>query len=226
MTQQQARIISNDELAVLVKVMRDARKWTQEQLAEISSLNIRTIQRVENGASASFDTRRALARSFEANDIDCFNKVHIFPTQEEIETAVQKAKIEYLTLDAKELNTGRLVGDLAEWCQSDMSTCDFELPFEVEHAYAEFLDCFRDFRDCAELYSSVEKLTIHNSFDSYLNVIESNGFCIKYAKRTTILKANQSKETDLPLNLVYISIFSKKQAPNQFFVTRKIKFQF
>ena len=225
MTQQQARIISNDELAVLVKVMRDARKWTQEQLAEISNLNIRTIQRVENGVSASFDTRRALARSFEASDIDCFNKAHIFATQEEIETAFHKAKTEYLTLDAKELNTGRLAGDLAEWSRSDMSTCDFELPFEVEHAYAEFLDFFRDFRDCAEFYSQVEKLSVYKSFDGFLNVIDSKGFCIKYAKREVILKANQSDQKDLPLDIIYLSIFPKKQAPDQFSVTRKIQFK-
>ncbi|AWL27897.1 helix-turn-helix domain-containing protein [Acinetobacter defluvii] len=226
MTQQQARIINNDELAILVKVLRDARKWTQEQLAEISNLNIRTIQRVENGVSASFDTRRALARSFEASDIDCFNKAHVFPTQEEIETAIHKANTEYLILDARELRTGRLVGDLAEWCRSDMSTCDFELPFEVQHAYAEFLDLFRDFRDCAELYSQVEKLTIYNSFDTYLNIIQSNGFCIKYAKRAAILKANQSGEIDLPLDIVYLSIFPKKQVPDQFSVARKISFKF
>jgi len=76
--QQQARVISNEELATLVKIMRISNSWSQEQLAELTRLNVRTIQRVENGKGASFDTRRALAVAFESNDIDGFNKSNIF----------------------------------------------------------------------------------------------------------------------------------------------------
>lgn len=224
MTQQHARIISNDELAALVKLMRDARKWTQEQLAEITGLNIRTIQRVENGASASFDTRRALAIAFESNDIDCLNKAHVFLTQEEIEETVNKIEKDYLTLDAKKLNNGRLVGELAEWSRCDMTSCDYELPLNIQQIYAEFLDYFRDFRDCVELYNQVDKLRIYNDFNVLLETIELDGFCVKYAKRTVSLKLNQNEGGIIPMNLVYISIFPEKQVPNQFLVSREIDF--
>ncbi|MEG0324500.1 MAG: helix-turn-helix transcriptional regulator, partial [Raoultibacter sp.] len=65
-TQQSAihRNLNPQELAVLVKLYRELRKWSQEQLAEIAGLSTRTVQRVEEGLPASTDTRRALARAF------------------------------------------------------------------------------------------------------------------------------------------------------------------
>jgi transcriptional regulator with XRE-family HTH domain len=41
------------ELSMIVKNLRDQHKWSQEQLAELCGLNVRTIQRVESGSKAS-----------------------------------------------------------------------------------------------------------------------------------------------------------------------------
>lgn len=223
MAQQQARMMSNEELALLVKLMRDSKKWTQEQLAEISNLNIRTIQRVENATSASFDTRRALARAFGATDIDCFNKAHVFPTPEEIEESVQRAEKEYLTLDANDLKDGRQVGNLAEWSSCDMCTCDYELSSDAQQAYAELLDYFRDFRDSSDCFNEVDKLNIYDDFNDLLKVIDIHGFCVKFAKRILTLSAKNEGEEPLSMNLVYMSVFPKSQAPTQFNVTRKVQ---
>lgn len=226
MTQQDARTINNDELAILVKMMRDFRKWTQEQLSEIAGLNVRTIQRVENSVSASFDTRRALARAFDADDIDCFNKSHVFPTPKDIEEAVKKAEQDYITLDAAVLNSGSKVGELAEWSTCDMSSCDFDLPINLQQAYAELKDSFRDFRDVSELYSEVDKLSVYNDFDELLKLIELSGFCIKYAKRIANFRFGESESEPRPLNLLYLSIFPQQEAPSQFMVTRKVNIKF
>lgn len=45
--------------------LRAARHWSQEQLAELSGLNLRTIQRLESGAKISTESLRALAAVFE-----------------------------------------------------------------------------------------------------------------------------------------------------------------
>lgn len=220
------RKITNDELGILVKLMRDSKSWTQEQLAEISHLNTRTIQRVENGQSASFDTRRALALAFDADDIDCFNKEHSFPTQKEIQDAINRAQNEYLRLDAFEVKNGRLIGELAEWSKCDIGTCDFELPLNVQLAYAELLDGFREFRECVEIYNEVDKVRFYEDLNQLLTVIEDNGFRVKYAKRATALKANKIDERDLQLDIVYFGIFPMDQKPSQFFVAKKINFNF
>jgi uncharacterized membrane protein YhaH (DUF805 family)/DNA-binding XRE family transcriptional regulator len=48
-----------------LREMRVARQWSQEQLAKLSSLNLRTIQRLESGAKISTESLRALAAVFE-----------------------------------------------------------------------------------------------------------------------------------------------------------------
>jgi len=45
--------------------LRTARQWSQEHLATLSGLNLRTIQRLESGAKASTESLRALAAVFE-----------------------------------------------------------------------------------------------------------------------------------------------------------------
>lgn len=51
--------------ASLVKENRIKKGWTQTQLAELSDLSVRTIQRAENSGIASMETTSALAAVFE-----------------------------------------------------------------------------------------------------------------------------------------------------------------
>lgn len=48
-----------------LRELRTARQWSQEQLAKLSGLNLRTIQRLESGAKVSTESLRALAAVFE-----------------------------------------------------------------------------------------------------------------------------------------------------------------
>jgi len=50
--------------ANLIKQLRIERGWTQQQLAEICALSLRTIQRVEVQGIASLETCKALAAAF------------------------------------------------------------------------------------------------------------------------------------------------------------------
>ncbi len=50
---------------MIVRKLRTKRSWSQEQLADFSGLNVRTIQRVENGQKASLETLKCLASVFE-----------------------------------------------------------------------------------------------------------------------------------------------------------------
>ncbi len=52
---------------MIVKKLRVEHKWSQEQLAKLSGLSIRTIQRVESGHSASIETLKSLASVFEVD---------------------------------------------------------------------------------------------------------------------------------------------------------------
>ena len=50
---------------MLIQKHRLQRGWSQEQLAELSGLSVRTIQRLERGKAASAESLKALASAFE-----------------------------------------------------------------------------------------------------------------------------------------------------------------
>ncbi len=52
---------------MILKKLRENRKWSQEQLAKMAGLSVRTIQRIEGGHSASLETLKALASVLEVN---------------------------------------------------------------------------------------------------------------------------------------------------------------
>lgn len=51
--------------SIRLRELRLARQWSQDQLAELSGLNLRTIQRLESGAKISNESLRALAAVLE-----------------------------------------------------------------------------------------------------------------------------------------------------------------
>ncbi|XXD09582.1 helix-turn-helix domain-containing protein [Klebsiella sp. R445] len=53
-----------------VKQLRLQRAWSQEQLAELTGVSVRTIQRIENGDRPALETLSALAAVFEVNVAD------------------------------------------------------------------------------------------------------------------------------------------------------------
>ena len=50
-----------------IQKFRLQRGWSQEQLAEVSGLSVRTIQRIESGQTPSLDTLNALAAVFDVD---------------------------------------------------------------------------------------------------------------------------------------------------------------
>jgi transcriptional regulator with XRE-family HTH domain len=52
---------------MIVRRLRDKRNWSQEQLATIAGLSLRTIQRVEAGNNASMETLKSLASVFDVD---------------------------------------------------------------------------------------------------------------------------------------------------------------
>jgi len=60
-----------------IKKMRLERHWSQDQLAEMSGLSIRTIQRIENGENAGLESLKSLAAVFETNIADSDKKVEM-----------------------------------------------------------------------------------------------------------------------------------------------------
>lgn len=71
-----------------IKRWREERLWSQEHLAELAGLGLRTVQRIEKGDPASRDSMMALAAAF---NVDAA-ALAVDPSAEAIEKSAQKAK--------------------------------------------------------------------------------------------------------------------------------------
>jgi transcriptional regulator with XRE-family HTH domain len=92
-----------------VKSLRLKKCWSQEELAQLSDLNVRTIQRVEKGQSVGTETLKALAAVFEISTDELVRVIesekhtllkeeeHTSETQSQQNKAIEKIKsIKYL----------------------------------------------------------------------------------------------------------------------------------
>ena len=90
---------------MIVRKLRLQRGWSQEHLATLTGVNVRTIQRLERGAKMSLETRAALAAVFEV-DASTFepgvatvtNTAHISPDEQEAIEYVKGVKEFYTHL--------------------------------------------------------------------------------------------------------------------------------
>lgn len=214
---QQTRLLTPAELAVCIKLFREMRQWSQEQLAEISGLNVRTIQRVEQGLSASLDTRRALAGAFEFEDIDALNKPFTIPSEEELKVAKEKFDREHVTLTAIPLTTGKQLAKLVETCTMDLSETAFELAREADETFAALVDYFRDYRDCADMYSETQKFEVYDEMQSYIDALKTLGVSLRYAERKMQVKwGSEADSKPMPVNVLYVVCFPLGKEPEQF----------
>jgi len=90
---------------MLIQKLRLQRGWSQDQLAEISGLSVRTIQRLERGQTGSLESLKALAAVFEIDlnrlkepDVDAPRTSSLLPDEALALAHVRKIKGFYIHL--------------------------------------------------------------------------------------------------------------------------------
>lgn len=211
------RLLTPAELGLCIRLFREMRQWSQEQLAEISGLNVRTVQRVEQGQAASLDTRRALARAFEFEDVDVLTKPFAIPTEEELKAQKERFDREHVTLTAWPLTSGKQLAKLAESHMMDLSEPGFELSREADEVFAELVDYFREYRDCADTYTESTKFDVYDELQSRIEALCALGVSLRYAERKMQVKwGTNSAATPMPVSVLYVVAFQLGKEPDQF----------
>lgn len=213
----QTRLLTPAELATCTRLFRETRQWSQEQLAAVSGLNVRTIQRVEQGLPASLDTRRALARAFEFEDIDVFSKPFTIPSEEAFKAEKEKFDREHVTLMAIPLTTGKQLAKLAESCTMDLSEPAFELARGADEIFATLVDYFREYRDCADLYNETQKFDVYDEMQSHIDALKALSVSLRYATREIKVKWGSDPDSKpMPATVLYVVGFPLGKEPEQF----------
>ena len=82
---------------MIVRKLRLRNGWSQEQVAEMTGLSVRTIQRIERGQPASLESQKALASVFEVD-------IATFQPPEESPTKPQKQQTKEPVMNASNTN--------------------------------------------------------------------------------------------------------------------------
>lgn len=217
------RLLTPDELAAMVKFHRESRQWSQEQLADLSGLSVRTIQRVERGEASGFDTRRAIARAFEFEDIDALNKAFSIPTAEEMQAAKDEFDREHVTLKALPLETGKQLAKLAEAHSMDLSTTGFDLSREADEEFAALVDYMREYRDCSDAYTELQKFDVYDELQCHIDALNTLSVSLRYAERKVRLRLKSDADAaPFDTSVLYLIAFPAGQEPDEFATPRSI----
>jgi transcriptional regulator with XRE-family HTH domain len=217
------RPVNTQELGNIIRLARVGKKWSQEQLAAISGLSARTIQRVEQGESAGLDTRRALARAFGLDDIDAFNKPVTIPAAEGLQEAQARFDREHVTLAVSKVCSGIELLSLVERSMGDVSEPGFEMARPARETFARLIDYYRDYRDGADLYSQLDKVDIQDQAQGQIDELQALGVSLCYATRRVKFKLGQGPEQDsLPAEILYVVAYPVGKEPTTLSTPKQI----
>ena len=220
----ETRVLNKGELGYVVKYLRELRQWSQETLAELAKTTPRTIQRVEAGAGASSNTLRSLASAFEFQDIDAFTKPMAIPTEEQLRAAREQFDQKYVMTKALKPESGRALAKLAAESVGDYIEPAFEPSKDQALAFAELTDYLREYRDCAELYSSTGRLEVFEELQAMIERLSEQGITLRYASCPVIQNTTSDSQVGaIPIgDVLYLIGFKVGEAPEELALPRKM----
>lgn len=218
------RVPTSNEIALMCRLCREARGWTQEVLAEVAQVTVRTVQRIERGEGANKHTLRALAGAFGAGDLDCFTKPVEVPTLEELKAQQEKFAAAHVTLALQPLATGRALADLVTRASMDSADTAVELSADAAQEFASLTDYYREYRDCHDLYSEVDKLAVYEELQRHIDALATQGFTLNHALRDVRLRFPGNKDGEpWKTSVLYLVVAAKGKEPKQLVVSRRVQ---
>ncbi len=221
------RCLTPEELAKVITNLRELRGWSQEVLAECARLSVRTIQRVEKAEPSELDTRRALAKAFEWEDIDAFNKPLPFPNEEKIMEEERKLNDTTTLVLLENRLSGRKLRGLIEGTHAMQVHEYTELADEPSQIFAQLQDCIRDYMDvCCDL-SAVDKIQIDKDFQAAIDNLHQMDITIGIAtRRMKLSNENGEDKTPIIFSIAYLVAGNSKVFPPSIRVPKQTQIGF
>ncbi|PNG46107.1 MULTISPECIES: hypothetical protein [unclassified Variovorax] len=91
---------------------------------------------------------------------------------------------------------------------------------EAAEDFAALTDLFREFRDCHDLYSEVEKLDIHEDFQGRIDRLVALQVSLRFAERSVLIGATTEGARRSPMKVAYVLAFPKGKEPTEISTAR------
>lgn len=99
----------------------------------------------------------------------------------------------------------------------DLSEPAFELTREADETFAALVDYFREYRDCADVYTETQKFEVFDEMQSYIDALTVLGVSLRYAERKVQVKWGADPGSkSMPVNVLYVVGFPLGKEPEQF----------
>lgn len=170
-----------------IKELRTSRAWSQEQFAKMSGLDVRTIQRIEKGEPASFESLKSVASVLKMNVSDLLNEKK---TEEKKKTGAETPKGDFIirVSDGNQLFT-LMNGAHAYAFNNDTLESD-----DDTQLVADFLQELHDWGELGDDIGPGERVRTAHEYTKKLKTlrIEGSGFLLAEPSASILLATNQS----------------------------------
>lgn len=186
-----------------VKMERRKRGWSQEQLAEITRLNVRTIQRVEKNGVAALDTLQTLASIFNL-------KVEGLSFGPDKNQKSKNQKVHFLT----RLKSGsEIISNMGKMEMHQSSYDELKSEEEAE-LVGNFLDNIVDLGDIWQDLRETDKARYTFDLNNEVEMLEDQGFWLFGIRRKVSFRVNAvtGQTKDVPME-VSCFVLKRKDCP-------------
>jgi transcriptional regulator with XRE-family HTH domain len=218
-------------LGFWAKCIREASHWSQEAVAASAGLDVRTIQRIEAGKSASITTRRALARGLGYENQDIFQDPTFIATAYGLLNDLQAGNRErleaqfpdHMRLPVTRVASGDALGSLADVSEATLLNADESLSPEAKEIAASLFDYLRDIVDISADASFSDKLAYTKDMDAMLRSLEGLGTAVYSAIRSTKMAgAFWTYKTPIPITIGYLTVVPSDRSITEIMVPRRL----
>lgn len=162
-----------------IKKMREERGWTQEKLADIADINVKTIQRIESGENASTSTLNCLANAFNVEVKDLKNKT----TEKEGRAENDSNDMKFL----KRLTSGQAIVKVFSGVHAFAYDHD-ELNEEENELVSNFYQMINDYIDIWDCFEVGDKIKAEQTFQEILQELNEKNLWLFGLKEKQTLK--------------------------------------
>ena len=146
------------------------------------------------------------------------------PTEEQLRDAREQFDQKYVLTKALKPESGRGLAKLAAESLGDYIEPAFDLSSDQALAFAELTDYLRDYRDCAELYSSTARLKVFEELQAMIERLEELSVTLRYATCPVVHNGTSDSHVEaLPVgDVLYLIGFREGEAPEELALPRKM----
>jgi transcriptional regulator with XRE-family HTH domain len=215
-------------LGFWVRCIREAQHMSQDALAAVSGVDIRTIQRMEAGNVVSITTRRCIARGLGYENADAFDDPKFGLEVHQVLEAIQQKAFERqypdrIRVKVERVLNGESLGRFADTSNAVSLNADDNLSIEAKRTAAAMFDYLRELLDVGNDASFTEKLSSNQELETMLRELEGLGAAVYSAIRSTkITGDNWMNKTPIPLTIGYLTAVPKERIIEDVLVSRRL----